>query len=69
MQEKFPGCELAGNRFAAATYNVPAGSMQLPEVFVILSENRTPETGYTFFTCSMSTLERVFIDLIMQAES
>jgi ABC-type multidrug transport system ATPase subunit len=69
MAEHFPGAELAGTRFAAATYNVPSADMQLPEVFVILSEHRSAENGYTYFTCSMSTLERVFIDLVMQAEA
>ena len=69
MNKNFPGCELAGTRFAAATYNVPKGNLQLPEVFVILTENRNQENGYTYFTCSMSTLERVFIDLVIQSES
>jgi ABC-type multidrug transport system ATPase subunit len=69
MLEHFPGAELAGTRYSAATYNVPSAEMQLPEVFVILSENRAVENGYTYFTCSMSTLERVFIDLVMQAEA
>ena len=69
MNKNFPGCELAGTRFAAATYNVPKGNLQLPEVFVILTENRNQENGYTYFTCSTSTLERVFIDLVIQSES
>ena len=69
MNEHFPGCELAGTRFAGATYNVPKGDLQLPEVFVILTENRSKENGYSYFTCSMSTLERVFIDLVIQSES
>ena len=68
IQEKFPGAELAGTRFSSATYNIPSGNMQLPEVFLILTENRSEDTGYTYFTCSMSTLERVFIDLVMATE-
>jgi ABC-type multidrug transport system ATPase subunit len=69
MREHFAGAELAGTRYAAATYNVPSAGMPLPEVFVALSEHRAAENGYTYFTCSMSTLERVFIDLVMQAEA
>ena len=68
MHDHFPGCELAGTRFASATYNI-AKDVQLAEVFILLNQNRSPENGYTYFTCSMSTLERVFIDLVMQAES
>ena len=69
MNRNFPGCELAGTRFAAATYNVPKGDRQLPEIFITLNENKSKENGYTYFTCSMSTLERVFIDLVIQAEA
>jgi hypothetical protein len=69
LLEHFPDCELAGTRFASATYNVPSGNLQLPEVFMLLSDHRSVETGYTYFTCSMSTLERVFIDLVMQTEA
>ena len=69
MQENLPGSELAGTRFAAATYNVPKGDRQLSEIFILLNENKSKEHGYTYFTCSMSTLERVFIDLVLQAES
>lgn len=65
----FPGAEIAGKRFASVTYNIPSASIQLSEVFLILNTNKDKDIGYTYFTCSMSTLERVFIDIVMQAES
>lgn len=69
MMNQFPGCEIAGQRFASVTYNIPSSSIQLSEVFLILNNNKDNEIGYTYFTCSMSTLERVFLDIVMQAES
>ena len=69
MIKAFPGCEIAGKRFASVTYNIPSASIQLSEVFLILNNNKDKNVGYTYFTCSMSTLERVFIDIVMQAES
>ena len=67
--KQFPGAEVAGNRFASVTYNIPSSSIQLSEVFLILNNNKDKDLGYTYFTCSMSTLERVFLDIVMQAES
>jgi hypothetical protein len=44
---------------------IPSAEMQLLDMFVFLSENLSPEHGHTYFTYSMSTLERVFIELVM----
>ncbi|OHT05618.1 ABC transporter family protein [Tritrichomonas foetus] len=69
IQKEFPGSEIAGSRFASVTYNIPSASIQLSEVFLTLNNNKDNGIGYTYFTCSMSTLERVFLDIVMQAES
>lgn len=77
MKSHFNGCELCGQRFCAASYNIPTTTCQLSEVFLILNQNKARDfknndeqtSGYNYFTCSMSTLERVFVDIIMQAES
>ena len=65
MEKNFPGCNLVSERYNSATYNIPNNSMQVSEAFVILSTYQNTDAGYTFFTCSMSTLERVFIEMTM----
>lgn len=65
MQKSFPGCELAGQRFSSVTYNIPNDGADLTNAFLLLTRHQNTEVGYVFFTCSMSTLERVFIDLTM----
>lgn len=69
MQDQFKGAEIAGTRYATATYNIPTGICSLAEVFMILDECKNTNVGFSYFTCSMSTLERVFIDLVIQAET
>ena len=68
IKGKFKNAELASTRYATSTYNIPMDDATLSEVFMILNDNKG-QHGYCYFTCSMSTLERVFIDLVIQHES
>ena len=68
MKSHFKNAQLAGTRYATASYNIPKEDVKLSEVFMILNENQDKK-GYSYFTCSMYALERVFIDLVIQHES
>ena len=68
VHEMFKNCELSGTKYATVTYTIPKEDVSISDVFVILSENKDKH-GYGYFTCSMCTLERVFIDLVAQYEN
>ena len=68
VKNEFKDAEIASTKYSTVTYNIPSDRMQLSDVFVILNENKGKE-GYSYFTCSMCTLERVFIDLVAKHEN
>ncbi|OHT03021.1 ABC transporter family protein [Tritrichomonas foetus] len=64
---KFPGSEEISTRFSSVTYSIP-GENSLPEVFAAMNSGKGKE-GFSYFTCSSSTLERVFMDIIIKSEA
>ena len=68
VHKTFTNAELSSTKYATVTYTIPKDDISISDVFVILAENQGKH-GYGYFTCSMCTLERVFIDLVAQYEN
>jgi hypothetical protein len=49
-------------------YSIPAASMPIVELFRRMKAAVTEEMGIKFFTCSASTLEKVFLELVAAME-
>mgnify|MGYP006894223687 CR=1 FL=1 len=43
---------------------MPASEIQLPELFLFLEDGQRKKNGYKYFTCSTSSLERVFMEIV-----
>jgi ABC-type multidrug transport system ATPase subunit len=68
FQDKLPNAELNMLRPKARIYSVPASSITLPQLFTIMEEGKTEENGYNYYTCSSSSLERVFMEILRMSE-
>ncbi|KAK8890752.1 hypothetical protein M9Y10_035537 [Tritrichomonas musculus] len=55
-------------RPASRIYSVPASIIQLAELFEILENGQIEMNGYKYFTCSTSSLERVFMEIVRMSE-
>jgi ABC-type multidrug transport system ATPase subunit len=69
MRERLPTATLAIMRPTARMYNVPAADITLPRLFTIMEEGRQAESGFNYYTCSSSSLERVFMEIVRMSET
>ncbi|OHT07698.1 ABC transporter family protein [Tritrichomonas foetus] len=68
--EYIPMAELTIKRPTARIYSIPANVITLPTLFQIMqegSENRET-SGFSYYTCSSSSLERVFMEIVRMSE-
>jgi len=50
-------------------YSIPSSSIALDELFILLQEKKNmQDSPLKFFTCSSSTLEKVFLTIIQLSE-
>lgn len=69
FSERLPNSILSITRRKARIYLVPAHQYSLPQLFRIMQEGQNGDYGITYFTCSSSSLERVFMELIHMSET
>jgi ABC-type multidrug transport system ATPase subunit len=66
--EKLPTAVLSITRPKARIYNVPAAGITLPQLFTIMEAGRVADCGFNYYTCSSSSLERVFMEIVHMSE-
>jgi ABC-type multidrug transport system ATPase subunit len=49
--------------------NISASSITLPQLFTIVEEGKQSGSGFNYYTCSSSSLERVFMEIVHLLES
>jgi hypothetical protein len=60
---------LSITRPKARIYNVPATDFTLPALFTVMEQGKQGECGFNYYTCSSSSLERVFMEIVHMSES
>jgi len=69
INEKFGNAELTLKRPGSRLYSIPSSSIALDELFILLQEKKNmQDSPLKFFTCSSSTLEKVFLTIIQLSE-
>lgn len=69
MIHNLPTAELSIVRPKARIYSIPAKDHTLPDLFEIMQKGEDGDNGFSYFTCSSSSLERVFMELIHMSEN
>jgi ABC-type multidrug transport system ATPase subunit len=69
FSEKLPSARLSITRPKARIYNVPASDFKLSQLFKILEQGNDGTGGFNYYTCSSSSLERVFMEIVRMSES
>ena len=64
-----PQAKLNIARPTARIYNVPANLIRLDELFRIMEEGKKGDNGYNYYTCSSSSLEKVFMEIVHLSEN
>jgi ABC-type multidrug transport system ATPase subunit len=65
---KLPSATLSIQRPKARIYDVPAASIDLGDLFEVMEDGIGGENGYIYYTCSSSSLERVFMEIVKMSE-
>jgi len=63
-----PSARLSIKRPAARIYNLPTSSIKLGELFLKMEEGKKGDNGYNYYTCSSSSLEKVFMEIVRISE-
>ena len=50
-------------------YSIPSDAMKLSELFTIMEQGSEGDNGYGYYTCSSSSLERVFMEIVHLSEN
>lgn len=64
-----PNAILNITRTKARIYSISAADKPLPELFDIMLKGEEGDNRFTYFTCSSSSLERVFMELVHMSEN
>jgi ABC-type multidrug transport system ATPase subunit len=67
--EKLPTAKLSIMRPKARIYNVPASDLTLPHLFTVMEDGKQHNAGFNYYTCSSSSLERVFMEIVHMSEA
>jgi ABC-type multidrug transport system ATPase subunit len=69
FEERLPAATLSIIRPKARIYDIPATKIELCDLFDIMDEGFDEGIGgFTYFTCSSSSLERVFMEIVKISE-
>jgi ABC-type multidrug transport system ATPase subunit len=68
FRENMPSAVLSITRPKARIYDIPASSIELGKLFALMESGRKEDNGFTYFTCSSSSLERVFMEIVKISE-
>jgi ABC-type multidrug transport system ATPase subunit len=66
--QNFPNATLVINRPKNRIYSIPASDVEIVDLFRSIRRAIEENVGIKFFTCSASTLEKVFLELVIKAE-
>jgi len=69
INENIPSPKLLFKRQRTHVYSVPCNLVSLPDLFTIMQNGIDNECGIAYFTCSSSTLEKVFMELVKMTEN
>ena len=69
IKENLPTAHLTFERQRTRIYLVPCDSFSLAQVFDIMQKGVDEKCGISYYTCSSSTLEKVFMELVKMAET
>ena len=69
IEENIPQAELNIKRPAARIYNVLASTITLSKLFRKMEEGMNGDNGFSYYTCSSSSLEKVFMEIVKMSES
>lgn len=65
---ELPHAVLSIKRPNSRIYSLPADSMRLSELFTIMQKGLDENRGFSYYTCSTSSLESVFMEIVHKAE-
>ena len=68
FKETLPQAKINITRPAARIYNVPAQSIGLGALFKIMEKGKEGDNGFSYYTCSSSSLEKVFMEIVKMSE-
>ena len=68
FKERLPAAKLSIKRPKARIYSIPATDRPLSQLFSAMQEGEDGESGIVYFTCSSSSLERVFMEIVHMSE-
>jgi ABC-type multidrug transport system ATPase subunit len=68
VMERFARAWLETGRPHNRTYAIPVEDAEIADVFRAMKQAVTDDVGVRFFTCSASTLEKVFLELVSRSE-
>jgi ABC-type multidrug transport system ATPase subunit len=66
--ERFPDAALVIDRPKNRIYSIPAKNVDIVDLFRTMKEAVSTDVGVKYFTCSASTLEKVFLELVIKSE-
>ena len=64
-----PSAKLSIVRPKARIYGIPSKDLDLPDLFEVMQKGQDGDNGFSYFTCSSSSLERVFMELVHMSEN
>ncbi|KAK8876558.1 hypothetical protein M9Y10_006775 [Tritrichomonas musculus] len=67
--QELPLAILSMKRPQSRIYSIPADAMTLAELFKKMQKGLESDCGITYYTCSSSSLERVFMEIVQISES
>ena len=68
MTQCVPQANVVANRPKNVIYSVPSNSIEIAQLFRIMKNAVEQGIGVKYFTCSSSTLEKIFLELVMRSE-
>lgn len=68
FKENLPDATLSIERPKARIYDIPATTVDLATLFTIMEQGMQGDNGFNYYTCSSSTLERVFMEIVKMSE-
>lgn len=68
FKEKLPSAVATISRPLSRIYSIPSADIDITDLFKVISEGQKTGIGIKYYTCSCSTLEKVFLELSMASE-
>lgn len=68
MTENLPSARISIKRPTNRIYSIPSDDIEIAPLFKLLKKAVEDHVGIKYFTCSSSTLEKVFLELIIRSE-